>query len=302
MSQKGETKTEQKSYKVEKGDTVDGIAKRNGITRTELLKANTKITNPNILKPKDILIIPGKKIIIDKAKEAEAKIKAEMSEQEWENKIFANLEQGAPFVTKLGTFDLKKKFTPWETPNVGIIKQAFANYMKTSGKEFTNVQKKYMLAYILATAKHETAQFSTLKEKTDGKKYNPPARVAKVLWNEPWEGPIYIGRGYVQITGENNYQVWSEKFFWKGNKTILTKYRSILLLNPDIAATILVKGMIEWSFTTIGLKSYLGKDSLDFAHARQTVNGMDRSSIISSIAKRYLANWNSPLEKVPAKK
>lgn len=40
----------------------------------------------------------------------------------------------------------------------------------------------------------------------------------------------------------------------------------------------------------IGLKSYLGKDSLDFTHARQTVNGMDRSGIIAGIAKRYLAN------------
>ena len=44
-----------------------------------------------------------------------------------------------------------------------------------------------MLAYILATAKHETNNFKTLKEKTDGKKYNPPARVAKVLGNEPNE-------------------------------------------------------------------------------------------------------------------
>lgn len=174
-------KTEQKFYKIEKGDTVDGIAKKNGITRTELLRANTKITNPNLLKPKDILIIPGKKAVADKAKEATAKIKVEMSEQEWENKIFANLEQGTPLVTKLGVFDLRKKFTPGETNNITVIKRAFANYMKTSGKEFTNGQRKYMLAYILATAKHETAEFTTLKEKTDGKKYNPPARVAKVL-------------------------------------------------------------------------------------------------------------------------
>jgi|GEM_PF-4605799 len=56
--------------------------------------------------------------------------------------------------------------------------------MKTSGKQFSADQKKYMLAYILATAKHETADFTTLEEKTDGKKYNPPARVAKILGNE----------------------------------------------------------------------------------------------------------------------
>lgn len=86
-------KTEQKSYKIEKGDTLDSIARRNGITRSELLTANKKIKNPNILAPKDILIIPGKKIITDKAKEATKKIKEEISEKVWENTILANLEK-----------------------------------------------------------------------------------------------------------------------------------------------------------------------------------------------------------------
>ena len=110
-------KTEQKFYKIEKGDTVDGIAKKNGITRTELLRANTKITNPNLLKPKDILIIPGKKAVTDKAKEATAKIKKEISEKVWENKILENLKQGKTLTTNLGTFDLRKKFIPGEKNN-----------------------------------------------------------------------------------------------------------------------------------------------------------------------------------------
>jgi hypothetical protein len=53
--------------------------------------------------------------------------------------------------------------------------------MKTNGKQFSENQKKDMLVYILATAKHETADFTILKEKTDGKRYNPPARIAKIL-------------------------------------------------------------------------------------------------------------------------
>lgn len=86
-------KTEQKAYKIEKGDTLDSIARRNGITRSELLTANKKIKNPNILAPKDILIIPGKKAVTDKTKEATATIKKEISEKVWENKILANLEK-----------------------------------------------------------------------------------------------------------------------------------------------------------------------------------------------------------------
>jgi LysM repeat protein len=82
------------------------------LTSAELSKANTKIKNPNLIKPKEILIIPGKKIIINKASTETTKIKKEISEQEWENKIFTSLEQGTPLVTKLGVFNLKKKFTP----------------------------------------------------------------------------------------------------------------------------------------------------------------------------------------------
>lgn len=281
-------KTEQKSYKIEKGDTVDGIAKKNGITRAELLSANPKVKNPNVLTPKVLLIIPGKKAVTDKAKEATATIKKEISEKVWENKILANLEKWESLVTKLGTFDLRKRFVPGEKSNIQIIQRTFESYMKNSGKQFSEGQKKYLLAYILATAKHETAEFTTLKEKTDGKKYDPPARIGKVLWNELWDGPTYIGRGYVQITGENNYEDWSEKFFWKSNKTILTKYRSALLLNPEIAATILVKGMMEGSFTGKWLTSYLGKDALDFGNARRTVNGTDRSETIAGYARNYL--------------
>jgi hypothetical protein len=92
----------------------------------------------------------------------------------------------------------------------------------------------------------------------------------------------------VQITGENNYQAWSEKLFWKGNTTILTKYRSILLLNPDISAAILVRGMIEWSFTWKGLRDYLGRDRLDFWNARRTVNGVDKAEKIAWYARNYL--------------
>jgi hypothetical protein len=109
-----------------------------------------------------------------------------------------------------------------------------------------------------------------------------------VLGNEANEWPIYIGRWYVQVTGENNYERWSELMFWKWNKTILTKYRSTLLLNPEISAAILVKWMMEGLFTGRWLTDYVRAWNLDLINARRTVNGTDKANLIAGYAKEYM--------------
>jgi predicted chitinase len=280
-------------YTVKDGDTLWAIAKRFWVSHEAIQKLNQEL-NPNLIYPKQTIKIPRilKNTITGTIKKSLQKVREDVENNDWEDKIIANLEKWQPFMTRLGTFDLRKKFTPGEAVNVRIITDHFNRYLQSHKNTWNDRQKKTMLAYVLATAKHETMNFSTLVEKTDGKKYNPPKRVAKILWNEPGEGPIYIGRGYVQITGENNYQKWSRMFFWDKYPTILTKYRSVLLLNPDAAATILIKGMIEWHFTGKGLTSYLIADGLDFEAARRTVNGTDKAREIAQHARNYLKNGN----------
>ncbi|HEV8429499.1 MAG TPA: LysM domain-containing protein [Pyrinomonadaceae bacterium] len=46
------------NYVVKAGDTLSKIAARNGITLTELLKANPTITNPNLIKVGDVISVP----------------------------------------------------------------------------------------------------------------------------------------------------------------------------------------------------------------------------------------------------
>jgi LysM repeat protein len=265
-------------YTIKSWDTLYKIAEKHNVQVNDLKKRNN-LTTDNIY--------PGQNIIIPEQTElqtGEEKNIEQKGEDEWEKDILASLEKGIPLNTHLGSFVLGKKFIPGEAGNVEIIKQAFNAYMKKNGTQYSDLQKKDMLAYMIGTAKLETDTFAVLEEYADGSDYNPPNKVAKVLWNEEWEWPIYKGRGYVQITGENNYEDWSEKFFWEGNKTILTKYRSLLLLNPDISATILVKGMMEWSFTGKDLPRYLGEKGLDFINARRTVNGRDRREDIAKYA------------------
>jgi putative chitinase len=136
-------------------------------------------------------------------------------------------------------------------------------------------------AYGLATAWRET-----------GKQMQP---VREAYWlTEDWRKanlryyPWY-GRGYVQCTWEKNYQRADDEL-GLGGKLIANPD---LTLQPDIAAQIMVRGMVEGWFSGKKLGDYLPStgtaDIHQFTNARWIINGQDAAVEIATNALKFQA-------------
>lgn len=150
------------------------------------------------------------------------------------------------------------------------------------------------VAYALATAWHETAHTMQPIKEYGGDAYffrmydragNRP-HVARRLGNtRDGDGVKYAGRGYVQLTGRQNY----ERAGLKLNKR-LSSYPD-MALRPDIAAAIMREGMLEGWFTARKFSTYLphcspaGRE--EFRKARRIINGSDKDRQIAGYALTF---------------
>ena len=156
-----------------------------------------------------------------------------------------------------------------------------------------NVKDKRIAAYILATSFWETGRtMQAVKEKTDktGEAYffrmydikGSRPQVAKRLGNlYPGDGVKFAGRGQVQLTGRTNY-------FNMGNYLKLDLINNPdLLLDNKVSARVLVHGILEGSFTGVGINRYVTNLKTDYVNARRIINGVDKANEIASIATQF---------------
>lgn len=129
------------------------------------------------------------------------------------------------------------------------------------------------LAYVLATAYHETN--ATMKPVKEAYWLSEAWRKANLRYY-PW-----YGRGFVQITWEDNYKRAGDKL----GKDLTTN--PDVVMDPDIAADIAIKGMIEGWFTKKKLSDYITLKKSDFVGARKIINGTDKADLIAGYAKTY---------------
>lgn len=91
----------------------------------------------------------------------------------------------------------------------------------------------------------------------------------------------YYGRGFVQLTWLDNYRKAGKEF----NKNFLSNPDDVM--EPNIAAEILVVGSKDGWFTGKKLSDYINDDGVDYINARRIINGKDKADEIALLAKEF---------------
>lgn len=131
------------------------------------------------------------------------------------------------------------------------------------------------LAYILATAWHETARTMQPIEEYGRGKNRPYGRP------DPRTGKAYFGRGYVQLTWYDNYK----KMGLRLGIDLLNEPE--LALQPSVAVRIMFEGMYQGMFTGKKLSTYFNGDKADWINARRIINLLDKAKLIAGYGKMF---------------
>ena len=159
----------------------------------------------------------------------------------------------------------------------------YEKYKKLLNSYYINTPLR--LAHFMAQIHHESGGFKYLKELGSHKyldKYDTGA-LAKRLGNTPEDdddGQKYCGRGFIQITGKDNY-------------TVLSKDTRIVFLNNPELLEQEANAMISacWFWNKLGLNAFADKD--DIKTITKRINGgfnglADRQNLLAKYKKEIL--------------
>lgn len=143
--------------------------------------------------------------------------------------------------------------------------------------------------------------------------YGSDTRKGRELGNDaPGEGAAYSGKGYVQETGESNYEK-AEAEIRRQYPELVAEFESRTgrkfdltvgdqpgdgsdpdnAKEPHIAFAIMTLGMHQGWFTGKKLSDYINVDRTDYVNARRIINGVDRAAEIAELAKQLEQILNS---------
>ena len=192
----------------------------------------------------------------------------------------ADLKLGDP--TRIEPDDVVKlqkalnKGTTQGTPNF-TTKQGTINAIKSECAK-QGIGLKTQIAYVLATADHETAH--TFQPVAEAFWIKPDAEAWRKKNLRYWP---YYGRGYVQLTWHDNYALYGKLL------GIDLVNKPDLAMDPKTALFVLVHGFKTGTFTGHKLTDYVNNHSTDFVNARRCINGTDKANEIAASAQSFLA-------------
>ena len=150
------------------------------------------------------------------------------------------------------------------------------------------------LAYVLATAFHETAAtMQPVRETLAASDRSAIARLDEAFaagrlgsvrtpyWRPDADGKSWLGRGLVQLTHRRNYEAMSDV---TGIDLVADPGRA---MEMPVSVAILIEGMRRGSFTGRKLGDYFGQAGADWVGARKIINGSDRAELVARHARGF---------------
>ncbi|HTO32076.1 MAG TPA: hypothetical protein VL202_12980 [Pararhizobium sp.] len=155
------------------------------------------------------------------------------------------------------------------------------------------------LAYMLATAYHETArrmravretlaptddQAITILEKAFAAGKLPWVKTP--YWRKDADGKSWLGRGLVQLTHRKNYLTMSNIL------GVDLVGQPSYALNDDIAVEIMIEGMTKGAsskgdFTGKSLEDYFNASLEDWTNARRIINGVESAGVVAGYGQKF---------------
>jgi len=180
---------------------------------------------------------------------------------------------------------IRTKFGKLSTSQV----EGFENIFNTWDELKTKEKDKRHLCYMLATAWHETGKtMQPIAEYGKGKTrvYGKKVKHSGVLYSD--YDKIYYGRGYVQLTWYENYQLMGRLL----GANLLADPE--LAMTPYMAAKIMFEGMLKGSssvgdFTGKCLEMYFNQTTEDPFNARRIINGLDCAELIKGYYEKFVS-------------
>ena len=251
---------------VEPGDTVYSIARQSGADPKEIYKLNNMDRNTKLEVGQKVLVPDYSKPISKMPATVKPTVKqdpskAAQSEPSFKDKISSMMPKFSNDEEDEGVTLLS---------NNSDAEAALQTAAKAAGL------KGVELAQFMAQTRHESWDFSKMKEVGNKKtfaKYEKP-KMAKRLGNKvKGDGELFKGRGFIQLTGRDNYTRASQQIFGDDR----------LVKNPDLASKLDVGAKIALWFW----KNQVRPSVKDFNNTTEVVNAINSGEPKEVIKKRH---------------